>query len=81
MKADVTHYTEHEGSDWKPWPFPAHWKPTNPFLLTALPGSTVLWIIEIAPGAGIYVRFHALKLSDGSRWDSLNNFNDNKGPR
>lgn len=72
MNADVVKFTTEEGGQWHTWPFRPEVKPSNPFLLTTkLSGNTTLWADR---KAGVAIRFHALKLSDGAEWDSVNGF-------
>lgn len=76
MIADVTHYIPKEGAEWVPWPFPRNVKPSNPELLANVGAPLYAWSKR---GCGLL--FHALRLSDGSVWDSINGFRDGGGPR
>lgn len=72
MKAHITHYTEAEGGDWLPWPYVENVKPSNLQLLTfKTPARYMVWT-DRASDAGLL--FHALKLSDGAEWDSINGY-------
>lgn len=72
MEANVTHFTLHEGGEWHGWPFRESVKPSNPQLLT-WPGGRrhMLWVSR---PHGVAIRFHSIKLSDGSEWDATNGF-------
>jgi len=77
MLSDVIQYTKVEGGELLDWPYPASVKPSNPFLLTVKLGNpSVYWV-----SFPYVIEFHSLIFSDGSRWDSINGFNDEKGPR
>lgn len=81
MKAEVVAYTEYEGGGWKEWPWPSCVKPTNPQLLAFRHGPTaVLKLVGHPTGAIIFMLVHALKLSNGREWDSINGFRDGGGP-
>lgn len=73
MKADVTHYTLSEGANWLEWPFKdPEIKPSVLYLMVWEKGNpTRIWIDQ---SRGLAVKFHALKLSDGAEWDSINGF-------
>jgi hypothetical protein len=92
MQANVTHYTECEGGDWKPWPFPDRIKPSNPELLTMPPCDVWLFIKKdyktifnkfgfVLSKRTVYkLYFHAIKLSNGRVFDTINGFRDGGGP-
>ncbi len=87
MIADVTHFTAEEGGDLITWQFKPHIKPSNPELLTkSIPMVKARGcLLAIWRGRnrhdGVKIAFHSLHLSDGSAWDCVNGFRDNRGAR
>lgn len=69
MIADVTHFTVKEGGEWYSWPCPPYIKPSNSELLLLRDPKALRW-----RSCGVTIKFHALKLSDGAEWDSINGF-------
>jgi len=83
MLEDILAYTDHEGGEWKPWPFPRDVKPSS-LELSLHRGpyfhfhhnkyvTVFKWRrFRLLYLRHYYLRLHSIKLTNGGEWDCLN---------
>ena len=81
MLANPVEYTEIDGGNWRPWPYPSNVKPSNLELLTfKLAHHVGVPTFLFMPYASQYTMIHSIRFDNGREWDTINGWRDGGGP-